>query len=216
VAGLLGDPPAVGPLVQPFDLPHVGLHTGILQGGDRSHHEPRPDLAVVARAVPVHRVQLLRGGGYEELEEELPPVRMEPVRQATKTQRLPLVETAVALWIVADEDLRERRIERFDMTSEVVPVLEIELVAPARLGGHGEHDPDLLGAPRHCCAELLVDENAGAVAQLPRRMGFEEPLEDQRFVSDIRSACASGFQRCRATALNEPRWSNASTYRSRS
>ena len=72
------------------------------------------------------------------------------------------------------------RIERLDMAGEVGPVLEIELVAPARLGGHGEHDPHLLGAPRHRCAELLVDENAGAVAQLPRRMGVEEPLEDQR------------------------------------
>jgi hypothetical protein len=180
VAGLRGDPPAVGALVETFDLPHVGLHTGTLQGGDRSQHEAGPDLTVIAGAVPVDRVELRGAGRYEEFEEELSPVLMQPVRQATKTQRLPLVETAVAVRIVADEDLRERGIELLDVRAEIAAILEVELVAPAHFGGHGEQDSELLGSPRHRGAELLVDENAGAVPESSCRQRFEEPLEDQR------------------------------------
>src|SRR5882672_11845683 len=75
-AGLPRHAQTLRALVEPFDLPHVRLHAVGLHGGDRAHDEVGPDLAVVPLAVLVHPIELLGRGRHEELEEELPPVRV--------------------------------------------------------------------------------------------------------------------------------------------
>src|SRR5205823_13333045 len=67
----------------------------------------------------------------------------------------------LALGVVADQDLRERRVELQDVLAEAVAVLEVELVLARLLHGHGERQALPLGAPRDVGAELLVHQEPG-------------------------------------------------------
>jgi hypothetical protein len=71
---------------------------------------------------------------------------------------LALVQAFVALWVVAHEDLTERRVERLDVLRKVLAIFEIELVLATLLGGGSGDVPALRGIPQNGGAELLIDE----------------------------------------------------------
>src|SRR4029450_6470891 len=56
--------------------------------------------------------------------------------------------------------------------------LEVELVLAALLDGHGEHDPEVARGARDRGAELLVDEDPGALALEPRVERLPKARED--------------------------------------
>jgi myo-inositol catabolism protein IolC len=70
------------------------------------------------------------------------------------------VRSGVALGVVADEHLREVRVEALDVRGELLAVLEVEHVLSRALGGHRELQPPRIGLLGHGGAELLVDEHA--------------------------------------------------------
>src|SRR5690606_26205011 len=178
-ARLRGDPPAVLGRVDALDLPDVRLDPGVLDLLDRLDHEIRAQLAVVAVGVAVDLRELLLRRRYEQLEEELPVTLVQPVREALELGVLALVELGVALGVVADEHLREVRVELLDVLAEGLAVLEVELVLAALLDRHRELQAAGLRILGDRAAELLVDEAAGRARLGAVLGGDHEPLVDQ-------------------------------------
>src|SRR3954447_9130270 len=180
-ARLPGEHLAVRRLVHALDLPDVDLDAEGLDLLDRAPHQLRPQLGVVAVRVAVDLLELLVGGRHQQLEEELAVVLVEPVGELLEPSELALVHLGVGVVrVVADEHLREVRVELLDVGAEVVAVLEVELVLAGFLDRHRELDPVLLRAPRHLAAELLVHERTALArlgAPLERQL---EALIDQR------------------------------------
>src|SRR3954464_4393854 len=143
-ARLPGEHLAVGALVHALDLPDVHLDAELLDLLDRAPHQLRTQLGVVAVRVAAGLLQLLVGGGHQQLEEELAVVLVEPVREPLEASGLALVHLAVAVRVVADQDLREVGVELLDVVAELVPVLEVELVLPGLLHRHCELEAPLL------------------------------------------------------------------------
>ena len=151
----------------------------VLDLGDRPAHQLGPQLGVVAVAVAADGFQLGRLGRHEQLEEELAVVRVQPVREDLQLAQLLGVLGGVAVGVVADEHLREVRVEREDVLAELVAVLEVEHVLARALGRHRELQPGLLGLLRDGRAELLVDQHAGDARFGAGADGLEHALEDQ-------------------------------------
>ena len=59
---------------------------------------------MVAGGVALHARELTLGRGHQQLEQELPVVLVEPVREALEPRELALVQRGVS-GVVADEDL---------------------------------------------------------------------------------------------------------------
>src|ERR687891_79874 len=161
-----GDRLAVLAAVDPLDLPDVGFDARSLQLLDRRLHQlgalvPVPCLVVAGS------FHLLRRRRDEQLEQVLPPLLVQPVTQTLETLGLSSVHRVgflPAVRVVADEHLGERGIELLDVRSKFLAVLEVELVLPALLDGHGQDQPGRLRVPRGVGAELLVDEHACGLA----------------------------------------------------
>src|SRR3954452_7609830 len=160
LAGLLGEHLGVGALVDALDLPDVDLDAVVLDVLDRAAHERGSELSVVAVVVSAIGLELVLGPRNEELEEELAVVLVEPVRQALEPLELALVHLGVAVRVEADEHLAEVGVEGLDVRTEVVVVLEVELVLARLLGRHRGLQAVLLGLRDDLGAELLVDEHA--------------------------------------------------------
>src|SRR5581483_1849512 len=179
-ASLLGDGLAVLPAVDALDLPDVRLDPGLLQLGNRVPHEPGTHLDIVLGLIASYRLELSRLGRNEQLEQELPPPLVQPVGQALQTLGLASVQLRIAPWVVADEHLREGRIELLDVRAEVLPVLEVELILPTLLDRHRERHPVRLGLARDVGSELLVDESPGRFTRHALVERVQQSLEDHR------------------------------------
>ena len=106
---------------------------------------------------------------------------VQPIPEPPQSLGLAPVHLRVAAGVVADEHLREVGVEALDVRSEVLPVLEVELLLAALLDRHGELDAPRLRLFRDPgrARELLVDEHArhrGIRAAFQRRL---DALEDQ-------------------------------------
>src|SRR5713226_9663277 len=78
--------------------------------------------------------------GHEQLEHEpAPALIVEVLGESLQPRRLSPVQRRIALRVVAHEDLAKGRLKGLDVLSEVLAILEVELVLPALLGGTGEH-----------------------------------------------------------------------------
>src|SRR5918998_2420545 len=106
-AGLLDDRLAVLLAVEALDLPNVGLDARVLDVGDRRPHELGPQLEVVAALLARDHLELSLLGGHEQLEQELAPALVEPVRQPREALDLAAVHDLVALGVEAHEHPRE-------------------------------------------------------------------------------------------------------------
>jgi hypothetical protein len=69
---------------------------------------------------------------------------------------------------------------------EVLPVLEVEVVAPALLDGHGEQKAVLRCLAGDVGAELLVDEEPGGIARSSLLQRTAEPFVDDALRVDDR------------------------------
>ena len=177
-SGLLDHACAFGWGLEPRDLPDVRLDAALLQLPQRLHDEARAQLSVVALLAAGAR-ELCGRGGDKELEQELPLARVQPVREPGQPSRLPLVQLAIPLGVVASQHLGEVGIEGLDVSPEVLAVLELELGLARSLHRHREQSAAELDLPCDRGAELLIDERAG---ELPRRTpgdGLLERLEDE-------------------------------------
>src|SRR5207302_1251852 len=115
------------------------------------HAEPFADFAVVLAAAEHDATDMVASASP----------RREVIGEALQSPDLPLVQRAVALRIVAHQDLAEGRVEGLDMAGEILTILKVELLLAAllrRTGGGGA-----LGGrvAQDRGAELLVDEDAG-------------------------------------------------------
>ncbi len=151
----------------------------VLDLGDRAAHQLRAQLGVVAVGVAVDRLQLRVLGRHEQLEEELAIVLLEPVAEPLQLLQLHRVFAGVALGVVADEHLREVRVELQDVLAEVLAVLEVEHVLARALSRHRELQALLVRLLGHGRAELLVDEHARHGGLGARADRLEHALEDQ-------------------------------------
>ena len=105
---------------------------------------------------------------------------VQPLGEAAQLLDLAFVHRRVAVGVVADEHLREVRVELLDLLGELVPVLEVELHLARLLDRHRELVATRLRLARDSRAVLLVDEDARGRL---RRAELDRPLEafpDQR------------------------------------
>src|SRR5262249_8999620 len=79
-----------------------------------------------------------------------------------------------AFRVVAHEDLAESRVESFDMRSEVLTVLKLELFLPALFGRTRRRETVCRGIAQDSRAKLFVNEDAGL---LLRDSGIERGLK---------------------------------------
>src|SRR6202012_937192 len=79
---------AVRTLVDALDLPDVDLDASRLDLGDRTSHQRWPQLRVVAVGVATDARELLLDRGDEQLEEELPVVLVQPIRETLQLLEL--------------------------------------------------------------------------------------------------------------------------------
>ena len=180
------DPLAVLALVETLDLPDVWLDPGSLDLFDRPQHEVGAELLVVAVLIPTDRFELRVLGRHQQLKEVLAVVVVEPVPKPLETLGLPLVHLLVAVWVVANENLAEGRVEVLDVLAEVVAVLEVELVLAGLLDRHGEQQALRFRLPNHIGAELFVDQDPCSILRGALVERLEEPLEDQTLGIDDR------------------------------
>ena len=183
-AGLLGEHRGVAAVIDALDLPHVDLDPRPLDVLDRLAHQARAQLRVVAIAVAVDALELCLRGGHQQLEQEFPrgpAIRLlvQPVREALEAPELAGVQLRVVLRVVADEDLREIRIEPLDVRAELLAVIEVELVLTGLLDRHRELQPVLARPLRNVGAELLVDQHSRRARIHAAADGLEHALEDQ-------------------------------------
>ena len=139
----------------------------------------RAQLERVALGVGLERGELVRLRRHEELEQVLRLTRGEVVRQPGQALGLPAVELAVALRVVARQDLHEVGLELLDVAREVLAVLEVELGHRALLRRHRERDPAPLRLAGDGGAVLLVDQAADGPGRRAVRGG------DQAFEDDL-------------------------------
>ena len=210
---LRDDAGAVCPGVEALDLPDVWFDALLLLGADRLDDERRADLGVVAMPVAAAALELGRGGWYEQLVEETPPVLVQPAAQLREALSLAAVQLRVAFGVVAHEDLGESRVEGLDVAREVLAVLELELRLARALDRHCERVGTGLGLPSDRGAELLVDEDAGGFLRCaPTGPPARSLRRSSLFTSMIPARTSSemgGVARNRSFS-NDPRWSNAS------
>src|SRR5437899_10655250 len=155
--------------IEALDLPDVGLDPRILERVDRVDHVARPARPVVRALVAVELFELRLLRWHEELEHELPPRAVQVLGQVAQPSRLAVVHRRVALRVVAHEDLAEGGRERLDVACIVVAVLEVELVLAGLLRRGGGEKAPRPGVAEDSGAELLVDEDTGAL--LPHAAG---------------------------------------------
>ena len=136
-------------------------------------------LGVVAIGVAFDARQLPFGGGHQQLEQELAIVFVQPIGEPLQPSELPLVHRRVAVGVVADQHLREVRVELLDVRAEIVAVLEVELVLAGLLDRHRQLEAVLAGARRDVRPELLIDQHPAGAGLGAALHGLEHPLKDQ-------------------------------------
>ena len=105
---------------------------------------------------------------------------LQPVAEALELDELLAVLAGVAVGVVADEHLREVRVEALDVLAEVIAVLEVEHVLPGALGGHRQLQALARGPPRGRWSRTArrrarpSTDGVGAGAD-----GLQHALEDQ-------------------------------------
>src|SRR5579862_3549484 len=161
-------------IVDALDLPDVGLDARVLQLEDDLHHQLGAKLDVVTVLAPVDARELRLLRRHEQLEQELAVPFVQPLGERQQARRLALVHRLVALGVVADEHLREVRVELLDLVAEGLAVLELKLVLPGLLDRHRELVAARLRRARDVRAVLRVDEDAGV---LLRRALLDRTLE---------------------------------------
>src|SRR5262245_6894433 len=74
---------------------------------------------------------------------------------------LPLIESLVALRVVAYQNLAESGVESFDVRGEFLAVLKLELFLPALLGRTCRRETVCRCIMQDCSAKLFVNEDPG-------------------------------------------------------
>src|SRR6266446_2442490 len=158
------DPLAVLAPVEPLDLPDVGLDPRVLELLDRLDHQPGTEFYVVGLRVPTDPVELQPFRGHQQLEHEpASALVVQVLGESLQARRLSPVQRWIALRVIAHQDLAKRRLKGLDMLSEVLAVLEVELVLPALLGGTRERIALGRRIAEDGSTELLVHEDARPV-----------------------------------------------------
>ena len=124
-------------------------------------------------------LELFGRGGHQQLVKETTPLPVQPAAQLRQPRRLACVERCVAFGVVANQDLGEGRVEGLDVAREVLAVLELELGLAGSLGRHRQDVATRLRLSRDGGAELLVDEDAGAIARGAATDRLLEAFEDE-------------------------------------
>jgi len=102
--------------------------------------------------------------GHEQLEHEpAPGLLVQVVGESFELLRLSPVQRRIALRVVAHEHLAKRGLKGLDVPTEVLAVLEVELVLTALLGGAGEHVALGRRIAEDGCAEPLIHEDGSLV-----------------------------------------------------
>src|SRR6202040_737392 len=115
--------------IETLNLPQIRFDTGVLELVDGFDHQARPHLAIIDLLIALELVEprLLRR--HKELEHEPTEVLVgEIIGQTLQSSRLFFVQRAIALRIVAHQDLAEGRLENFNMAPEILAIFEIELL----------------------------------------------------------------------------------------
>src|SRR6266849_2450843 len=170
---------AVLPPLESFDLPDVGLDLRILKLLDRLGHQPGTELPIVGLRIPLEPVELGLFRGHEQLEHEpASAVAAQVLGESLQPLRLPPVQRRIALRIVAHEHLAKGWLKGLDVLSEVLAVLEVELVLPALLGGTSEHVALRRRIAKDGSTELLIHEDARLVLGYAGGDGGPETVVD--------------------------------------
>jgi hypothetical protein len=156
-------------------------------------------------------MELVRCGRHEQLEEKATVPVVQPGAEPRQTLGLATVDRAVAVGVVADEDLGEGGFERLDIRSEIVAVLEIEFGLAGLLDRHSQHVITVYRPLGDAGPILLVHEDAGCVAGNTAPSCFHEALANDSFGVDDASPDLSviGREALNRSRSKEPRWSKA-------
>ena len=172
------DPLAVEPTRQAFDLPDVRLDSGVLQLVNGIHHEGGPEFQVVDSLVRFDFLKLSRCGRHQKFEHVLRRAVAKVLRQAPQSRRLAKIRSLIARRVVTNQYLAKGRCERVDVMREILPVLEVELVLAALLGGRTGDDTAVSCAAQDVGTEALIDEDAGFLRRYAARDREHETVVD--------------------------------------
>src|SRR5262249_7761761 len=99
--------------------------------------------------------------------------------QPLQPPQLALVHHRIVAGVVANEDLREIRVELQNVGAEIVAVLEVKLVLTRLLDRHRKLQPRRTGALRNIPAELLIDQHTSSAPLRAAANRLDHPLVDQ-------------------------------------
>jgi len=166
------------PALDPFELPDIGLDTGGLQFDDRVHHMERATGVIPQIRVATELIELRGLGWYQQLEKEFAPGVPQILRQQTQLPCLAAVHDRIAVGIVAHQYLAESGVDFLDVAGEIFPVLQLEFLPAASLGGTRRHVTTFGSVPKDVGAELFVYENSGGILRRPVIEGRAESFVD--------------------------------------
>ena len=149
---------------------------------DAAAHQRRPELGLVAVLVAVDRPRGARwSAGTISSQRSLRPVSVSQVERRCSSAIECALCGGVAVRVVADEHLHERRVEGLDVRRRSRRRTRARSGASAAALGRHRADPAVgPGAAGHVGPELLVDEDAGAVRRRAQLERPGEPVGDQR------------------------------------
>ena len=96
---------------------------------------------------------------------------------------MPFVQCAIAFRVVAHQHFAEGRVERFDVTCEILAILEIEFVLPAFLRRASGDDIPGRGIAQNGGAKLLVDKDARLLLRYAAGERRKKAIVDHAFGS---------------------------------
>ena len=125
--------------LQALDLPQRGFDTVRLVIRDYLHDQAGADVAVVRARVIAGPVELLLGGGHQQLVKQRHPDSVQPGADLGQPAELLLALGRVEVGIVADQHLGVVGLDRLDVLEPLIAPLQREPVVPAGLDRNGQH-----------------------------------------------------------------------------
>src|SRR5262245_29383672 len=159
----------------PLYLPNIRFNPRVLQFMNCLDHQSRAKLQVVLFLISLDLIELRLLRRNQQLEHEsAATLGAQVFGQTFEAGRLQIVQSLVALGVVADQHLAESGIEGLDVFGEVIAVFELEFLLSTLLDGARERVTTSGRVAKDGGAELLVHQDA---CLLLWHAGFDSGLE---------------------------------------
>src|ERR1700733_4957147 len=167
---------------EPFDFPQIRFDAAVLELLHGFHHQARPQFCVVRLPVAFEHVELHLLWRNQQLEHEAASAMAgEEIGQPLQACRLSFIQWAIAIWVVTYQHFAECRIERFNVTREILAIFKVEFGLSAFLRRTGGDNALGGSVAQDGGTELFVDKNACLFSRYAVRKRGQEAFVDDLF-----------------------------------